>query len=118
MPHFVMDCAAEILELQSELTVLREIHKTAFNSGLFAEGDIKVRINPYQTYLVGNQKQPFIHVFSHIMQGRTTEQKADLAQAIVKTLNNLFPDIKNIAVNVHDFEKSTYFNKKQLGAFS
>lgn len=48
------------------------------------------------------------------MEGRTTEQKAELSKAIVTKLTQMFPHIDNIAMNVSDFEKATYCNKSQL----
>ncbi|CAM4372049.1 5-carboxymethyl-2-hydroxymuconate Delta-isomerase [Pseudoalteromonas ostreae] len=114
MPHFVIDCASSILEVCDEATLNKEIHKVANSTGLFIESDIKVRVNPFNNYLVGNEKNEFIHVFTHIMQGRTTEQKAALSKAVVTMLNDKFPEVANIAMNINDFEKATYCNKNQL----
>lgn len=114
MPHFVVDCSQTILSIQSEETILKEIHHVANSSGLFDEGDIKVRVNPFTTYIVGNKQQDFIHVFSNIMEGRTTEQKALLSKNIVTKLTDMFPSVANIAINIRDFEKATYCNKAML----
>lgn len=48
------------------------------------------------------------------MQGRTTEQKANLSKLMVSMLTTMFPDIKNIAMNISDFEKDTYCNCTML----
>lgn len=114
MPHFVIECASSILDVHDEMTINKAIHKVAHSTGLFVEGDIKVRVNPFGSYLVGNKQEPFIHVFTHIMQGRTTEQKAALSKAVVTMLNDKFPEVANIAMNINDFEKATYCNKAQL----
>jgi len=114
MPHFIIHCSSDILESNSEDVINRDIHSVANQSGLFEESDIKVRVQLFQTYLVGNHKQPFIHVFSSIMQGRTVEQRSLLSKAVVSKLVSMFPDIPNIAMNVDEFEKSTYCNKALL----
>ncbi len=114
MPHFVLDCSADILQIHNEQTIAEQVHLTAYSTGLFVENDIKVRINPFTTYIVGNKKESFIHVFSHIMQGRTVEQKAQLSRLIVTKLTALFPSVPNIAMNISDFEKATYCNKNSL----
>jgi len=114
VPHFVVDCSKEVLLINSEVEILTQLHTVANESGLFEENDIKIRVNPFTTYLVGNQKQEFIHVFSHIMQGRTTEQKAKLSNSIVTKLSEMFPQVSNIAMNVSDFEKATYCNKGMI----
>ncbi len=114
MPHFVVDCSKNILSIHSEQTINESIHKVAVSTGLFEEGDIKVRVNPFETYIVGNKRDDFIHVFTNIMEGRTTEEKANLSKLVVKKLTAMFPLVPNVAMNVRDFEKKTYFNKDML----
>ncbi|GAA5139672.1 hypothetical protein [Thalassotalea piscium] len=53
-------------------------------------------------------------MFSHIMEGRSTEQKTELSRCIVQKLAEMFPHVHNIAMNVQDFEKATYTNKSML----
>ena len=48
------------------------------------------------------------------MQGRTTEQKAKLSNALVARLFEMFPQVINIAMNVSEFERSTYCNKNMI----
>ncbi|QBF81595.1 5-carboxymethyl-2-hydroxymuconate Delta-isomerase [Shewanella maritima] len=114
MPHFIMDCSADVLNNHDEQHIIKQIHLVANQTGLFDEGDIKVRVNAYNTYLVGNKQESFIHIFAHIMQGRTIEQKADLSRQMVTMLTSLFPDTPNIAMNVSDFEKATYCNRAMV----
>ncbi|QBY05012.1 5-carboxymethyl-2-hydroxymuconate Delta-isomerase [Thalassotalea sp. HSM 43] len=114
MPHFVMDCSDSVLKSYDEQFILQQLHRVASASGLFEESDIKVRLTTFKTYSVGNKRDDFIHVFAHIMQGRTTEQKATLSQNMVAKLVSLFPEIANIAMNISDFEKATYCNKAML----
>ena len=109
-----MDCSESVLKSHDENFIIEQIHLVANSTGLFDEGDIKVRINPFQKYSVGNKREDFIHVFAHIMQGRTTEQKANLSQQVVSRLVALFPEIPNIAMNISDFEKATYCNRAVL----
>ena len=56
----------------------------------------------------------FIHVFGNIMEGRTEEQKIFLSKEIVSKLNQLFPEVPVISINIRDFEKSSYINKTML----
>lgn len=114
MPHFVIDCSEDIIQLHDEELVIDQIHKVANASGLFDENDIKVRVIPFKRYSVGNKQESFIHVFAHIMQGRNTEQKARLSNQIVTRLVMLFPSVPNIAMNIDDFEKATYCNREML----
>jgi len=114
MPHFVMDCSESVLNLYNEEFIIEQVHLVVNTTGLFKESDIKVRLNPFQKYAVGNKREDFIHVFAHIMQGRTTEQKANLSKVVVTKLISLFPEVPNIAMNVSDFEKATYCNRTMI----
>jgi 5-carboxymethyl-2-hydroxymuconate isomerase len=115
MPHFVIDCSSNILDIQKPEDILESVHQAATKTGLFEESDIKVRLNPFnENYLVGGKQEDFIHVFANIMEGRTTEQKANLSKEIVTVLNNMFSNITFVAINIRDFEKSTYCNKSMI----
>lgn len=115
MPHFVAHCSEAILSKKNTLEILTLIHETALSTGLFAEADIKVRLQSFETYLVGGKPAAdFIHVFANIMQGRTTEQKANLSKKIVAELKKMFPEVEVISINVRDFEKATYYNKTMI----
>jgi 5-carboxymethyl-2-hydroxymuconate isomerase len=114
MPHFVVDCSRGILQQHGEEEILARLHHAVNSTGLFDEADIKVRVNPYPVHAVGGGKEDFIHVFSHIMQGRTIEQRADLSRRIVSELAGVFPALHRIATNVAEFEKATYFNREML----
>lgn len=114
MPHFIVDCSESILESYDEEYIIEQLYLVADDSDLFDSNDIKVRLNTFKKYSVGNTRQDFIHVFAHIMQGRTIDQKAALSQHVVEKLTTLFPGIANIAMNISDFEKATYCNRSML----
>ena len=114
MPHFIVDCSQQILQLQDEQTILTRLHRVANASGLFEEPDIKVRLNAFATYAVGGSRDDFIHVFAWIMQGRSVEQRAALSKSVIEALSELFPQVPRIAINVAEFERATYFNRAML----
>jgi 5-carboxymethyl-2-hydroxymuconate isomerase len=114
MPHFIVDCSEQIIKLKSPESIMQKVYDTAESTKLFSPGDIKVRINPFQYYNIGNTKDDFIHVFANIMQGRNTEQKANLSKQIVTELKAMFPQIPIISINIRDFEKATYCNKAMV----
>lgn len=90
---------------------MRAVYEVAEATGLFAPGDIKVRLHPYRYFLLGSNKKDFIHIFASIMEGRTTEQKANLSRQIIERLNEMFPDVSFLSINIDEFEKATYVNK-------
>lgn len=114
MPHFVIDCSRNVLDLHDEATVIACVLTAASDSGLFALDDIKVRVNPYLTYTVGGTREDFVHVFASIMQGRSVAQRAGLSRRIVTSLSVLFPRVRNVAVSVAQFEQATYCNRAMI----
>jgi 5-carboxymethyl-2-hydroxymuconate isomerase len=114
MPHFVIDCSENILNLKSPEKIMQAVYDTAESTGLFDPTDIKVRINPFRYYNTGNTKDDFIHIFANIMEGRTTAQKSNLSNKIVTQLKLMFPEVPILSINIRDFEKATYCNKSMV----
>lgn len=114
MPHFIIDCSENIISQKKPNEILQKVYDTAEATELFDKGDIKVRINTFKYYNIGNTKDDFIHIFANIMEGRTTSQKAHLSKAIIKELKIMFPNIPIISMNIRDFEKATYCNKSMI----
>ena len=114
MPHFVMDCSKTIIAMKSPDAIMQKVYDTAAATGLFDVGDIKVRINPFEYYNIGNTKDDFIHIFANIMEGRTVSQKKHLSESIITELKSMFPEVPIISINIRDFEKATYCNKSMV----
>lgn len=114
MPHFIIECSDNIVKNHDAKEIMQQVYDTADATGLFAEGDIKVRINPYDQYYLAKGKNDFIHVFGNIMQGRTDEQKNNLSTKIVSSLKKILPDVSIISMNIRDFEKASYCNKEMV----
>ena len=114
MPHFVIDCSENIIKIKSPEEIIQKVYDTAESTKLFDKGDIKVRINPFEYYNIGNTKNDFIHIFANIMEGRTVSQKSNLSERIVAELKLMFPDVPIISINIRDFEKATYCNKSMV----
>ena len=114
MPHFVIDCSENIIKLKSPKEIIQKVYDTAESTNLFDKRDIKVRINPFEYYTVGNTNNDFIHIFANIMEGRSTLQKKNLSEKIVTELKLMFPEVPIISINIRDFEKATYCNKSMV----
>jgi len=114
MPHFFLYCSESIFKLHSEEEIIEKVHSASKSTELFNENDIKVRVNSFKKYSTGNKIEDFIHAFSHIMEGRNNEKKADLSRKIVQGLTSLFPTVPNIGANVIEFENANYCNRNKL----
>jgi len=111
MPHFIIDCSENVIQQKSPDEIMQAVYDVAEATGLFVANDIKVRLRPYQYFKLGEDKKDFIHIFGNIMEGRSTEQKANLSKKIIERLNEMFPDISILSINIREFEKATYSNK-------
>ncbi len=111
MPHFLIDCSENIIQQKSPDEIMQAVYEVAEATGLFAANDVKVRLRPYQYFKLGEGKKDFIHVFGNIMEGRSTDQKANLSRKIMERLNEMFPDISILSMNIREFEKATYSNR-------
>jgi 5-carboxymethyl-2-hydroxymuconate isomerase len=111
MPHFIIDCSENVIEQESPEAIMQAVYDVAEASGLFAVNDIKVRLRPYQYFKLGTGKGNFIHIFGYIMEGRSIEQKEKLSRRIIERLNEMFPAISILSINIGEFEKATYTNR-------
>jgi 5-carboxymethyl-2-hydroxymuconate isomerase len=114
MPHFIIDCSANILTKVQEQKILTTVFDATMASGLFEKADIKVRVNPYIRYEVGGKPTDFIHIFSYILEGRTEKEKSDLSKRIVKSIVALFPGVEFIAASIEEFSKAGLCNRHLL----
>lgn len=114
MPHFVIDCSENILNKKTPNEIIQGVYDSADASGLFEDGDIKVRINPFKYYTIGNTRNDFMHIFANIMEGRSILEKSDLSRRIVSELTSMLPEVPIISINIRDFEKATYCNKSMV----
>ena len=111
MPHFIIDCSENVIQQKSPDEIMQAVYDVAEATGLFVANDIKVRLRPYQYFKLGEDKKDFMHIFGNIMEGRSTEQKANLSKKIIERLNEMFPDLSILSINIREFEKATYSNK-------
>tara|TARA_R110002167_G_scaffold858_1_gene3730 strand:+ start:582 stop:935 length:354 start_codon:yes stop_codon:yes gene_type:complete len=114
MPHFVIDCSENILNKKTPNEIIQRVYDSAEASGLFEDGDIKVRINPFKYYTIGNTRNDFMHIFANIMEGRSILEKSDLSRRIVSELKSMLPEVPIISINIRDFEKASYCNKSMV----
>jgi len=114
MPHFIIECSDNIFNQKTPEEIMQAVYDTADATGLFAKNDIKVRIKPYKYYKLGETKKDFLHIFGNVMEGRSTEQKANLSRKIIERLCQMLPDISILSINIREFEMATYCNKSLI----
>jgi 5-carboxymethyl-2-hydroxymuconate isomerase len=111
MPHCVIECPKSLSALVDFSVLVKAVHDVTQASGLFSQGDVKARIVTAEHYVVGGQVQDYVHVISHILSGRTIEQRKTLADAITLALCELLPTVKMLSVEVREIERQIYSNR-------
>jgi 5-carboxymethyl-2-hydroxymuconate isomerase len=111
MSYFIIECSENILQIKAPEEILNTVYETAETSGLFADEDIRVRLNPYSYDRLGKSKSDFVHVFVNIMEGRDVEQKALLLKNVILALSQLLPEVSIVSMNIREFDLNTYSNK-------
>ena len=114
MPHFIIECSANLVNDQTAVKLMSTVYDSAVASEMFATNDVKVRLMPFQYFKLGDKKESFIHVFGYIMEGRTASQKAILAKSLTQSLLNLMINASFVSVNISEFALGSYSNKALL----
>lgn len=84
------------------------------DSGDCFENNVMVRIVPYKYYTTMVTTDDFIYIFANILEGRTLENKKLFSKNVVTALNDMFPDVKKISINIREFERATFVNNSML----
>ena len=114
MPHCVIECSSDLSDLLSFDALVKGIHDTTEASGLFGIGDVKSRLVLSKNYLVGGEKEHYVHIITHILTGRTIFQRKHLADALALTLCELLPTVEMLSVEVREINKEMYSNRKSV----
>lgn len=123
MPHLTIQATPNV-RISHEESLLKALNKALWDSGHFgAPAEIKTRIIPIETFLVGveddEQTNGFIYASLKIMIGRDLATRNQLAELLVATIQTeLGPKQSGRAelqVCVEVEEISTVYHKKMLG---
>ena len=90
MPHLTIQATPNVI-IAHEESLLKALNQALWDSGHFGKPtDIKARILPIETFLVGveddEQEHGFIYAHFKLMAGRDSEVRDKLAQLLVTTI--------------------------------
>ena len=108
MPHCVIEYSIDVADQIAIEDLIAAVHDGAFSSGLFAEYDIKTRALAYQHHRTGQTQDSFVHVNLHLLAGRDHDQKADLSEKVLATLEPLLPNVVSVGVEIIDMHRESY----------
>jgi 5-carboxymethyl-2-hydroxymuconate isomerase len=109
MPHIIIEYAAPIAEQHDLDKLCKALFDAALETGVFkSPKDVKVRAIPATHWYLQTENDSFIHVTVRLLTGRTTEQKASVTNAMLKTADQLLPEVGSISVDIKELDPATY----------
>lgn len=108
MPHCIIEYTSPIAAQVAPDVLVKTVHDSVRQSGLFITSHIKTRAIAYPHYQVGDADSGFIHITIRLHQGRSTPQKQQLSQAVVACLVELLPQQVSITAEIIDIDTATY----------
>ena len=124
MPHLTIQTTPNVT-IAHEESLLKSLNKALWESGHFGKPtDIKARIIPIETFLVGveddEQGNGFVYANLKLMSGRDIETRNQLAEILVTTIEEKIADEQSgraaIQIAVEVEELSAVYHKKMLGS--
>lgn len=112
MPHCLVEGARSLEKILVPGELVALVHDAAMGTGLFKEGEVKVRLSLYDHYSVGGSQSDFVHVIFYLLAGRTDEQKKVLSMAIVRSLVERLPEVESISLDVRDMRREAFSNRR------
>ncbi|MGP5230011.1 5-carboxymethyl-2-hydroxymuconate Delta-isomerase [Psychrobacter celer] len=122
MPHLTIQVSPNVM-IAHEESFLKVLNQALWDSGHFGKpADIKARIVPIETFLVGveddEQRNGFVYAHLKIMSGRNEVIRHQLAElltdAIEETLSEQQSGRADIQICVEVEEMSVIYHKKML----
>ncbi len=108
MPHFVIEYARDIENRYDINKVMQIAFDSGVESGVMQGVDIKVRARPYDHYRLANEGDDFLHVGVFLLQGRTDDQKEQIAVILRKNLQSYLVDVASISIDIRDMNPQAY----------
>jgi 5-carboxymethyl-2-hydroxymuconate isomerase len=115
MPHCILEHSANVLDRPDFGRLLGELHRALVATGEFVLPDIKSRVVAHETFLVadGAPDRSFVALEIQILDGRSDETKARLAELAHALVTAAFPESLarqrcSITVQVSDIHRASY----------
>lgn len=124
MPHLTIQASPNV-SIPHEESLLKSLNKVLWDSGHFGKPtDIKARIVPIETFLVGveddEQTHGFIYAHLKLMSGRDSHVREQLAKLLVTTIEDTLSEAQSgraaVQICVEVEEISAIYQKKILGS--
>jgi len=88
--------------------MLKTVHRSIADSGLFKADQIKTRAYPFKEFTNAGESNPNIHNQARIKSGRDTDNKKRFAEVILAGFKTLNIQASVITVEVIDMDRDSY----------
>ena len=110
MPHLVLEYSAELADSHNIAALVDDLFDTACAHPAFAANPaaVKARSIACENARSGVTPQSFAHLTVCLLTGRTTEVRADLAEALLAVMDRHLPDVGSLSVEPVEMDTETY----------
>ncbi len=108
MPHIIVEYAEQNIDDSQVEVLLKTIHNSISDSGLFKANQIRTRAYPFRLFTNAGGNDPYIHIQARIKSGRDDENKKRLGEVILSGLKDLGLDVSVITVEIIDMHRESY----------
>lgn len=115
MPHVLLEYSANVPGSFDPRRVLLDVHEVLMSTGLFTLGDVKGRAVRQEVFAVGDggAARSFVALRISILEGRTEESKARIAEGALAVLRRSFSEAVaqggcSLSVEVADLHRASY----------
>lgn len=108
MPHIIIEYSEQLLRDAEVHTMLKTVHASIADSGLFKANQIKTRAYPFKEFTNAGKSDPYIHIQARIKSGRDADNKKRFAEVILAGFETLSIPASVITVEVIDMDRDSY----------
>ena len=108
MPHIIVEYSEQLLEDAEVHTMLKTVHGSIADSGLFKANQIKTRAYPFKEFTNAGENSPYIHIQVRIKVGRDADNKKRLGKVILAGFETFNIQASVITVEVIDMDRDSY----------
>lgn len=108
MPHFVIEYSRDVENNYDMTKVMQITFDSGVQSGVMQAADIKVRARPYDFFRLANDGDSFLHVGVFLLDGRSDDQKEQVALILRENLQSYLVDVTSVSIDVRDMNRQAY----------
>jgi len=108
MPHIIVEYPEGIVDDQSVNAVLKTVHQSIADSGLFKANQVKARAYSFRHFTNAGGNDPYIHIQARIKSGRDADNKKRLGEVILSGLAAQNFQVSVVTVEIIDMDRDSY----------